>query len=77
MKRIARANQWLEEASVLTGSAEIPGKGAAVGQDFNQTMCLGNRVGPGSLSGPAHFLGLKILLSEEDKGRANHRQCDF
>ena len=31
MKRIARGNQWLGEAIVLTGSAEIPGKGAAVG----------------------------------------------
>ena len=56
---------------------EIPGKGAAVGQDFNQTMCLGNRVGPGSLSGPAHFRGLKILLSEEDKGRAKSPSVRF
>jgi hypothetical protein len=58
--------------SLLTGKAQIPRKGAALAKTSSKRCALGNRVGPGSLSGPADPRELKILLSKEDKVKANH-----
>ena len=80
-ERIARmigtTSGWLEVASALTGKARFPEKEWRWPELQSSEAFLGEQVGPGSLSGPAYLWGLKILLFEKDKGKANHRQCDF
>ena len=55
----------------LAGKPQIPRKGRPWPKLQSNDVLGGNRVGPGSLFGPAYPRGLKILLSEEDKGKAD------